>query len=142
MVGVAVAFGYPIDPVHEIGVASPTGGFRLVLIRASAVLMASVAVSVVPALLLWELRWMAVWLLPALVCTLLVLVMATYMHLSTAAAVVSLLWVAGVAATELAASTPVASFDGPAQLMFGGAVAGLITLLLLRRSRFERIVGR
>lgn len=142
VVGVAVAFGHPIDPVHEIGVASPTGGFRLVLIRACAVLMASMAVSVVPALFLRELRWVAVWLLPALVCTLLVLVMATYTQLSTAAAVVSLLWVAGVAATELTASTPAASFDGAAQLMFAGAVAGLITLLLLRRTKFERIVGR
>jgi hypothetical protein len=142
VVGVAIAFGHPIDPVHEIGVASPTGGFRLVLIRASAVLMASIAISVVPALFLREFRWMVVWLLPALACTLLVLVTSTFTHLSTAAVVVSLLWVAGVTATELAASTPVASFVGPAQLIFAGAVLGLLTLLLLRRTSFERIVGR
>jgi len=142
VVGVAIAFGHPIDPVHEIGVASPTGGFRLVLIRASAVLMASIAISVVPALFLREFRWMVVWLLPALACTLLVLVISTFTHLSTAAVVVSLLWVAGVTATELAASTPVASFVGLAQLIFAGAVLGLLTLLLLRRTSFERIVGR
>ena len=142
VVGVAIAFGHPIDPVHEIGVASPTGGFRLVLIRASAVLMASIAISVVPGLFLREFRWMVVWLLPALACTLLVLVISTFTHLSTAAVVVSLLWVAGVTATELAASTPVASFVGLAQLIFACAVLGLLTLLLLRRTSFERIVGR
>jgi hypothetical protein len=47
-----------------------------------------------------------------------------------------------VTATELAASTPVASFVGQAQLIFAGAVLGLLTLLLLRRTSFERIVGR
>jgi hypothetical protein len=104
--------------------------------------MASIAISVVPALFLREFRWMVVWLLPALACTLLVLVTSTFTHLSTAAVVVSLLWVAGVTATELAASMPVASFVGPAQLIFAGAVLGLLTLLLLRRTSFERIVGR
>ena len=138
--GVAIAFGHPIDPVHEIGVASPTGGFRLVLIRTSAVLVASIAVSVVPAIFLREFRSMAVWLLPALACTLLALVISTFTRLSTAAVAVSLLWVAGVTATELAASTPVVAFEGPAQLMFAGTVVGLITLLVLRRTRFEQIV--
>jgi hypothetical protein len=141
VVGVAIAFGHPIDPVHEIGVASPTGGFRLVLIRTSAVLTTSIAVSVVPALFLRELRLMAVWLLPALVCTLLVLVVSTFTHLSTAAVIASLLWVVGVTAAELAASTPGVSFGTPAQLMFAVAALGLISLLMLRRTRFERIVG-
>jgi len=108
-------------------------------VRATAVLTASVAVTAVPSLFLTELRWMVVWMVPALAVTVLTLIASTVTTVPLAAAVVSTLWVAGVIATELATSTPLAVFDAPAQLVFGVVAAGLMAVLLVRRPAFERL---
>lgn len=137
VLGIAVSFGHRIDPLYEVGLASPLGGFRLMLIRASAVLMASVALSAVPALFLAEIRWMVVWLVPALVVTVLTLVISTFTSTSWAAGVVSGLWLGGVALVEMAADTRLAAFSSPAQVTLAAIAVGLTAVLLVRRQAFE-----
>lgn len=137
--GIVVSFGRSIDPLYEMGLATPTGGFRLMLIRALAVLASSVAVSLVPALFLAELRWMVVWLLPSLVVTMLTLIISSVTPVAVAGGVASALWLAGVAAVELSASTRYAAFRPGAQFAFAGLALALIALLLVRRQAFEHL---
>src|SRR5439155_2321493 len=64
--GVAAAFGPGVDPTYEIGVAAPVRSFRLLLIRSTAVLAASLVLIGLVALALPRLDWTAAaWLLPA-----------------------------------------------------------------------------
>lgn len=137
--GIAVSFGRSIDPLYEVGLATPTGGFRLMLIRATSVLVSSLAVSMVPAVLLTEARWMVVWMIPALAVTVLTLLVSTVISVSAAAGVVCTLWLVGVAMTELGASTRYAAFGASAQMTFGGLALGSAALLMIRRQSFERV---
>ena len=63
--GVAAAFGPGIDPSYEIGVASPMRTDRLLFIRATAVLVASVLIGSIAAIALPGMdRTVTLWLLP------------------------------------------------------------------------------
>lgn len=65
--GVAAAYGPAVDPAYEIGAAAPLGGFRLLLVRAVAVVSTTTVVLGVAGVVLSEHGWMlAAWLLPAL----------------------------------------------------------------------------
>ena len=76
--GVAVAFGPVADPAHEIAVASPFHGFRLLLIRTVAVVATSTGLALVMALLLPEAGLMAVaWIVPGLALAGVALAMST-----------------------------------------------------------------
>ncbi len=70
VLGVALAYGSAADPAHEIQVATPTHGLRLVAIRTATVLVVSVFVVVLVTLTNDATRpYTAVWLLPALAVT-------------------------------------------------------------------------
>ena len=139
VVGVVVAFRHPVDPLYEVGMASPTGGFYLVLVRATAVLAASLVVTVIPSLLFAELRLTMGWLLPAFLVTVLTLVLATMTEISTAAVVVSTAWVAVAVVLERAGSPQVSIFGAGAQLIIAAMAAALVAVLFARRNIFERL---
>ncbi|MDQ4059436.1 MAG: zf-HC2 domain-containing protein [Actinomycetota bacterium] len=136
--GVAVAYGAVMDPVYEIGLASPTGGFRLLLIRATAVLLTSATVAGVAALGLPDAGWTAAgWLLPALALTLLTLAMSTATSAYGAAGTVATLWVVGVTVTEKLAAEHLASFGPDAQMLFAVITIAALLLVVARREGFE-----
>lgn len=136
--GVAVAYGAGMDPVYEIGLASPTGGFRLVLIRATAVLLTSVALVGVAALGLADLGWTAVgWLLPSLAFTLLTLALSTAISPYGAAGAVTIVWVIAVLVTERLATEPFAAFGFGAQTLFAAITLTSVLLVVARREAFE-----
>lgn len=137
--GIALSFGRAVDPVHEVGLASPTGGFRLLLIRATAVLSASILISAVPALILNAAQSMALWLLPGLAVTVLTLALSSVTPMSNAAGMVAALWMGGVAVTEAAASARLAAFSPSAQLIFGLVAVSSISAVAWRRDSFERL---
>lgn len=139
VLGVAVSYGRRIDPLYEIGVASPVGGFRLMLVRSTAVLMTSLVVAAVAALGLPELRFSAVWLLPALFLTVLTLILSTVMQTASAAVVASAIWVGGVVTAEVIASDPYIAFGVTAQLVFAVLAVLLMAALIGRRGSFEVI---
>jgi Putative zinc-finger len=146
--GIAAAYGPGIDPTHELAVAAPMPGFRLLLLRAVAVLAGTTALAAAAALALPPLGWLAAaWLLPALGLTLASLALATVMHPTAAAGAVSGAWAGAVLATQWLAvrhlrdplSGPVGSvlFDPVGQLAFL-AVAVLAALLIVHRhDRFD-----
>ncbi|MEX1208127.1 MAG: zf-HC2 domain-containing protein [Acidimicrobiia bacterium] len=138
VIGVAMSLSPSGAPLEELEVSSPTGRLRLVVVRSSTVIVAVAATAVGPALMLDEIHAAALWLLPAVACTLLTLFLSTVSKPVTAAAVVSVLWVAAVTALEMSASTPLVSFQGPAQMVFSVLVCGLLAAMTLRRDRFDQ----
>jgi hypothetical protein len=136
--GVAVAFGPTVDPTYEIGTAAPMRGYRLLLVRATAVLVTSLALTSAAALALPGLGWTAAaWLLPSLGLTLGTLALATYLRPLHAAAGVALTWVS--IAWIFAAVRPdtLAVFRLGGQVVFLLVIAVSAWVLAHRREAFE-----
>lgn len=136
--GVALAYGPGMDPAYEIGFASPVGGFRLLLIRATAVLLTSTAVAGVAALGLPDVGWTAAaWLLPSLALTVLTLALSTATSSQAAVGTVAALWVAGVTVTERLAAEQFVAFGFEAQMLFAAIAIASVLLVIARREAFE-----
>lgn len=136
--GVAAAFGPGVDPAYEIGIASPMRGDRLLFTRATAVLIASIAIGAITALALPGLDWtMAFWLLPALGLTLATLAVATWLRPIVAACTVGLAWLVVAAAVSVASTDPLAPFHAVGQLVSILAIATSVLVLARRRSAYE-----
>jgi hypothetical protein len=139
VLGVVVSYQRRLDPLYEIGIASPVGGFRLMLMRATAVLVTSIVVAAVASVGIPEIRFSAVWLLPALFLTVLTLILSTVMQTASAAVVASAIWVGGVVTAEVVASEPYIVFGATAQLVFAVLAVLLMAGLIGRRGSFEVI---
>lgn len=138
VVGIAFASGPGTDPIDEVGLASPTGGFRLLLIRTAAILLACIALSAVAVLALPGLRWTAAaWLLPSFTLTVLTLALSTKVSPHGAAATVSIAWVVAVTLVERLATEPYAAFGLDAQLLFAAIAAASVLMLIVRREALE-----
>ncbi len=136
--GIAVAFGPKVDPTYEIGTAAPMRGYRLLLVRATAVLVTSVALTSVAALALPGLGWTAAaWLLPSLGLTLGTLALATYLRPMHAAAAVGLTWVSIASISAAARPETLAVFRPAGQIAFLLVIAVSALVLEHRRETFE-----
>lgn len=142
LAGIAAAFGPGIDPTYEIGVAAPLRSFRLLLIRAVAVLVSTISLGLVAALFLPDLTWAALsWLLPSLGLVTSSLALSTFINPLRSASAVAVLWLAAVGLAAWSAEGHLAL-----RTMFGETMqmavlivtlsAGLF--LLARREEFER----
>jgi hypothetical protein len=97
VVGVATAFGMRSDPTQDVGVATPYPAFRLLLLRAVAVVATTAIAAAFVRLLLPEIGGTAwAWLLPALALTGVTLAASEWVDLSVAAAVITGAWVVSV----------------------------------------------
>ena len=143
VIGVAAAFARPVDPLWEIGAATPVGGFRLTMIRAAAVLGVSVALAALAALGLPEAGWTAVaWLLPSLGLTALTLALSTTSaRSSTVAGAVAASWSVGVVLAGQLAEERLAAFDARGQLLLAAIAIASIVVVVARRDAFERRIG-
>ena len=136
--GVAAAFGPGVDPSYEIGVASPMRTDRLLFIRATAVLVASIAIGSLAAIALPGLdRTMTLWLLPALGLTLATLAVATWLHPIVAASVVGVVWAVFAAAVSVANADPLAPFRLIGQLASVVSIVACLLILAQRHSVYE-----
>lgn len=136
--GVAAAFGPGVDPSYEVGVASPMRTDRLLFIRATAVLIASIAIGSVAAIALPDMdRTMTLWLLPALGLTLATLAIATWLHPILAACVVGLGWVMFAAVVSVVNADPLAPFHFIGQLASVVAIVACLLILAQRHSVYE-----
>jgi len=132
--GVAAAFGPGIDPTYEIGVASPIRSLRLLLLRSSAVLVASLVLIGLAALALPSLDWTAAaWLLPAFALTSVTLAVSTVVEPVRSAVGVAAAWILGVTMAAHLAGDGVAAFHATGQGLCLVVVA-LAGLILARRS--------
>jgi hypothetical protein len=136
VLGVAMAYGSDADPAHEIGLATPMRGLRLVLTRAVVVLLCSALtlsiVSIVSA------NAMAlVWVLPGLALTLLTLAGSTVVSPRRSAVAVGGAWLVGLLILNGALADPVSAFVRPGQTLsiLASVAAGVV--LYQRRFHFD-----
>jgi len=146
VVGVAAAYGPGVDPTYEIGLAAPLSSFRLLLLRAAAVLTATTVLAGLAGLALPAFGWTAAtwllpvlgWLLPALGLTLASVALSTAISPVHAARLVTLAWLVVVAAVTVPAPSQFALFNHWSQIAFAllAAVAGLV--IVHRREAFDQ----
>lgn len=147
--GTAVAFGPSLDPTFELSVATPMHSFRLLILRALAVLATSTVLAGAAGLLLPQLDVLAAaWVLPALGLTAVTLALATWLSPETASGLVAVAWVAAVLVTEVMGAGSLAAFKagGPVesvafqpagQVAFAVLAAVAAAVAFRRRDSFE-----
>ena len=139
VLGVAMAYGPVADPAHEIGLATPMRGLKLVIIRAATVLAFTTVglglvslVSPAPAAIAFA------WLLPSLGLSISALALMTRFTPRRSAFAVGVAWsLAAIVATGAADGDRLALFGPAGQLLAVAAVAGAGTALQLRHTRFD-----
>lgn len=140
VLGVAMAYGSAADPSHEIQVATPTHGLRLVTVRAATVLSVSIVIIVLLSLLSEAARPVAAaWLLPALAVTAASLATMTFQPPRRATSIVALGWFAVVLGARMVADDPLAAFRLGGQFAAMAVAVGAAALAYRRRDRFERL---
>lgn len=144
LAGVAGAHAAADEPVAEVLAASPTGRFRLLMMRAVAVTVSSIAL-LVPASLVMSSRGLAAaaWLLPALALATATVALASWFPPGRVAGCLATLWISlAVAATWPLRPGPVAAalagftaFQPLGQVVCA-AVALVAVAVTIDRSRF------
>lgn len=136
--GVAVAYGPGMDPTYEVGLTAPMRSFRLLFIRAVAVLSITTILAGIAALFLPRLDWTVVaWLLPSLALTLTSLALATVTAPLVATGSVAAAWIALTTLWLAAAHDDLAAFHGPSQTAFALLAIGSAVVIAARNQRFE-----
>lgn len=139
LAGIATAYGPGLDPMHEVGVAAPFRGDRLLLIRALAVLAASTVTSALGALALPVLTWTVVaWIVPSLALTLLALAAGTFGAPARTAAAIAAGWFALASGAWIVHGGALALFGEAGQLVAGGVAVLSAAVLFVRRDRIEQ----
>jgi hypothetical protein len=138
LAGIAVAYGPGIDPTYEIGLAAPLRKFRLLLLRAAAVLGPSTLLAALASLALPQLGRGAVgWLLPSLGLTACSLALATTVEPLRAIGITAGAWVVAVAVTVAPPAPSSVLFAVAGQVGFAVVALLAAVVVLLRRGRFE-----
>jgi hypothetical protein len=152
LAGVAAAFSPAADPAAELTLASPYGGFRLLLVRTVAVMTATTSLAALASLALPRLDVIAAaWLVPALALSVACLAVGTFLRPVVAAGAVAVTWVGGVLTSEVLGAGSLRAFfnGGPIESRAFQASGQLLLLLVtivaavvlaVRRDSFE--VGR
>ena len=143
VLGVALAYGPGVDPSHEISVAAPMSGFRLVLVRATTVLGTSLVLGGAVSLLMLPRHdaMVAAWLLPALALSVVCLALMTFVESRLAAAIVSGTWLVVVVAVGANAADQLVLFRVAGQALFGVVALVGASAVYLRRRTFDRAPG-
>ncbi|KOG33159.1 hypothetical protein [Streptomyces resistomycificus] len=146
LAGVALSYGPALDPTHEMAVVSPMHGFRLLMIRTVAVLVAGLGLNGLATLALpgYGLRALA-WLLPALALTATGLALTPRLGPVLAPSLVGGAWITLLLAAEAAAGPdtegPIAPFTATGQGVFAVVAALAVALLYAVRDGFDRAGG-
>ena len=140
VLGVALAYGPTSDPTHEIQLATPTAGIRLVMIRAATVLSVSVVVITVAALVAPAARSSAVlWILPSVALTTFSLSLMTVWPPRRAAAIAGAAWLMLAVISASAAEHNLELFGRVGQLVAVGVAVVAVPVTVWRRDRFDRL---
>jgi hypothetical protein len=138
LAGIAAAYGPGIDPTYEIGLAAPLRSFRLLLLRAAAVLAAAALLAAAASLALPQLGpGAAGWLLPSLALTVSSLALTTTVEPPRAIGITAGAWIVAVAVTVLPPAPSSVLFAVAGQVAFAALALLGAAVLLLRRGRFE-----
>lgn len=151
LAGVALSYGLHADPLYEIATSTPSGGLRLLLTRAAAVLAVSVpALTLAGAVLPVAAGGpgAAAWLLPGLALTIAALALGSFVGGRRGATAVGAAWLAFVVAPATAGGPAGAAlmagaspyFAGPAvQSGWAAGAAACALLLAARRRSFDHL---
>jgi hypothetical protein len=138
LAGIAVAYGPGVDPTYEIGLAAPLPSFRLLLLRAAAVLGTATLLAAAASLALPELGpGAAGWLLPSLGLTASGLALATTVAPLRAIGITAGTWILAVVVTVMPAAPSSVLFARAGQVAFAALALLAAAVLLVRRGRFE-----
>lgn len=137
--GIAAAFGPGVDPTYEIGVGAPMHTYRLLLVRAAAVLATSIILTSVATVALPGLGWTAAaWLLPSLGLTVTTLALSTYVAPVRAAFAVGIGWVGVASGVALAPTGDLTVFGTWGQFASITIIAVSTLVLARRRETLEK----
>jgi hypothetical protein len=140
VLGVALAYGTPGDPGHEVHLATPMSGLRLLLTRTAVVLAVVVPLVTLPALLSPVTRpWAVAWVLPALAVTSFALALMTVTSPNRSAGLAAVAWIVAAVVARNSAHDELAAFLPAAQLVAVVLALGCGLVTVLRRDRFERL---
>jgi hypothetical protein len=138
LAGIAFAYGPRVDPAYEMLAATPIAGARLLLVRATAVLVAAlVPAGLATPLLPGPPLLGAAWLLPALALAAGSLALATRLPALLATGGLAALWVASVTLVGALTGERLLAFNAAAQLVYAGAAAVLFLVVYKRRRHFD-----
>jgi hypothetical protein len=143
VVGVALAYGTGVDRAHEVSVAAPLSGLRLVLLRTATVLGASAALTLLGVLVAPSAGWLRLaWLLPTAATTATTLAVGSRLGMRTAAGIVGTGWIVLVVAVAQAAGDAAAAFRAPGQLVSLAVAVLAAVALVTGRRHLEHWDGR
>ena len=135
--GVAAAYGPWADPMYELTQATPSAGLRVLLLRSVAVLIAAGVLVTAASLAVPGAGIAAIaWVLPALALCSSSVMLATFIPLPRAAALVTVSWLVLLVVVGATSSTDALS-RGPAQLAFFGVTVASSLVLVRRRHHLE-----
>jgi hypothetical protein len=138
VVGVAAAFAGPLDPIREVAAAAPYPRFRLLLLRALAVLATSVGFAAVAGALVIDDGWLAAgWLLPALALVSTTLALSARFDPAHAGGVVGLVWLLVVWGRAPLRQVSFAAFAPAAQLVYLLVTVAALTVFVAARTVFD-----
>jgi hypothetical protein len=138
LAGIAAAYGPGVDPTYEIGLAAPLPSFRLLLLRAAAVLGTATLLPAAASLALPRLGpGAAGWLLPSLGLTASSLALATTVEPLRAIGITAGAWVVAVAVTVLPPAPSSVLFAAAGQVGFAALALLAGAVLLVRRGHLE-----
>jgi hypothetical protein len=139
VIGVALAYGPHADRAHEVTVAAPLSGVRLVLLRSITVVVAAAAVSLLTVLGSPTHGWLRLaWLLPAMATTCTVLALATRVGVRAAAIGVTVGWLTLVIVIAQVRDDAVAPFRVVGQFGSAAVLLAACAVLLGSRRRLDR----
>ncbi len=143
VLGVSMAYGVEADPAHEMGIATPLRGLRLILTRAAVVLAFSSFWVGVAALLTPEVSPMTfAWMLPSVGLTSATVALMTFIRPRVAASGVALTWLLGVLVARNAADDQLAAFTAAGQSVMVMLTAVALLVAMVRRDRFDLLEVR
>lgn len=143
VLGVSFAYGVEADPAHEISVATPMRGLRLLLTRSAVVLAVSTGLLSLVALLAPGTPALAfAWLLPSLGLTTATVALMSFVAPRPAALAVTVLWVLGVLIARGAANDLLAAFTAAGQGVMIALTGTSMVVIWFRRDRFDRLEPR
>ena len=139
VLGVAMAYGPHSDRAHEVTVAAPLSGLRLILLRTITVVAAAAVLSALTVLTSPTHGWLRLaWLLPALATTTTALALGAHLGVRRAAIGVGLGWLTAVVVVSQATTDATAPFGAVGQLVAVGVTVVGTAALLLSRRRLDR----
>ena len=139
VIGVALAYGPHSDRAHEVTVAAPLSGLRLILLRTITVVVAAAVLSALTVLTSPTHGWLRLaWLLPALATTTTALALGAHIGIRRATSGVALGWLTLVVVVAQVNNDATAPFGAAGQISALAVTAVGIAVLFVGRRRLDR----